>query len=68
MIADKGIVLSVGEGNNQNMARVAPIHIVHALSMFYKIPELLQDEHIKEGDQVAFLAFADGTGVILAKL
>ena len=68
MIADKGIVLSVGEGNNQNMARVAPIDNIDAVSMFYKIPKHLQDEDIKKGDQVAFLSFAAGTGVILAKL
>jgi len=41
MIADKGIVLSVGEGNNQNMARVAPIDNIDAVSMFYKIPKHL---------------------------
>lgn len=68
MIADKGTVLSVGDGNNQNMARVAPIDNIEAVSMFYKIPKHLQDEDIKKGDQVAFLSFADGTGVILAKL
>ena len=68
MIADKGIVLSVGEENNQNMARVAPIDNIDAVSMFYKIRKHLQAEDIKKADQVAFLSFADGTGVILAKL
>ena len=68
MIADKGTVLSIGEGNYQNRARVAPIDNIDAVSTFYKIPKYLQDEDIKKGDQVAFLSFADGTGVILAKL
>ncbi len=68
MIANKGTVLTVGEGANQNMVRVAPIDNIDAVSMFYKIPKHLQDEDIKKGDQVAFLSFADGTGVILAKM
>lgn len=68
MIANKGTVLTVGEGTNQNMVRVAPIDNIDAVSMFYKIPKHLQDEDIKKGDQVAFLSFADGTGVILAKM
>lgn len=68
MIANKGTVLTVGEGTNQNMVRVAPIDNIDAVSMFYKVPKHLQDEDIKKGDQVAFLSFADGTGVILAKM
>ena len=68
MTANKGIVLSVGEGNNLNMVRVAPIDNIDAVSTFYKIPKYLQDDDIKKGDQVAFLSFADGTGVILAKM
>lgn len=68
MIANKGTVLTVGEGANQNMVRVAPIDNIDAVSMFYKVPKHLQDEDIKKGDQVAFLSFADGTGVILAKM
>lgn len=68
MIANKGTVLSVGDGERENMARVAPIDNIDAVSMFYKIPKHLQDEDIKKGDQVAFLSFADGTGVILAKM
>lgn len=68
MIANKGTVLTVGEGANQNMVRVAPIDNIDAVSMFYKVPKYLRDEDIKKGDQVAFLSFADGTGVILAKM
>ena len=68
MTANKGTVLTVGEGANLNMVRVAPIDNIDAVSTFYKIPKYLQDEDIKQGDQVAFLSFADGTGVILAKM
>lgn len=68
MTANKGTVLTVGEGVNLNMVRVAPIDNIDAVSTFYKIPKYLQDEDIKKGDQVAFLSFADGTGVILAKM
>lgn len=68
MTANKGTVLTVGEGTNLNMVRVAPIDNIDAVSTFYKIPKYLQDEDIKKGDQVAFLSFADGTGVILAKM
>lgn len=68
MTANKGTVLTVGEGSNPNMVRVAPIDNIDAVSTFYKIPKYLQDEDIKKGDQVAFLSFADGTGVILAKM
>lgn len=68
MTVNKGTVLTVGEGANLNMVRVALIDNIDAVSTFYKIPKYLQDEDIKKGDQVAFLSFADGTGVILAKM
>ena len=68
MTANKGTVLTVGEGANLNILRVTPTKNIDAMSTFYKRPKYLQDEDIKKGDQVAFLSFADGTGVILAKM
>lgn len=48
MTANKGTVLTVGEGANLNMVRVAPIDNIDAVSTFYKIPKYLQDEDIKK--------------------
>ena len=60
----KGKVLSI----NGDKAKVAPMDDIDAVTSYLKIPRHLENENIQKDDAVAFVAFSDGSGVILAKL